>query len=81
MLSTYLEDCFMKDLEVCSCWRRYVTGGQVLGVQSHVLPVCSLCFLLVDQDVSSQLLFQHHSCLLVVILSAMRDMDSNSLEL
>jgi hypothetical protein len=40
--------------EVCSCWRRYVTGGQVLGVQSHVLPVCSLCFLLVVQDVSSQ---------------------------
>jgi len=38
-------------------------------------PQCTLCFLFVGQDVSSQLLLQCHGCLLVVMLPTMTRMD------
>lgn len=40
----------------------------------------ALCLLLVDKDVSSQLVLEHHACLPVAMLPPMMAMDSNPLE-
>lgn len=45
--------------------------------KAHTNPV-SVCLLFADQDVSSQLLFQYHSCLPAATIPAMMTMDPPS---
>lgn len=49
----WVRQLFVKDEEVWPCWRRRLTGDRLFEVSSP-------CLLRVEQDVSFQLLLQHH---------------------
>lgn len=61
-------------------WRRYATRAQALRFSNPIAPVSSLCFVVISQDMSSQLLLQCHICPPMAMFP-MAVMDSNLLEL
>lgn len=61
-------------------WRRYATRAQALRFSNPIAPVSSLYFMVISQDMSSQLLLQCHICPPMAMFP-MAVMDSNLLEL
>ena len=56
--------------------------GQVLRFSKMTpFPLIPPCLLLLDQDISSQLLIQHHACLPAAMLPAVMIMNLNPLNL
>ena len=63
MFTPQLVELLRKDEEACH-W-----GWALRFKKPRPFPVsCSLCLLLMCQDVSSQLLLQHHACLLPAVM-------------
>ena len=71
-------------LEEWPCWGTCVSGVGFEVSRAHTISSMfwhSFCLMLVDQDVSSQLLLQRHSCLPAVVPLTMKAMDTNPQEL